>query len=63
MLQLINMSGKFVVSGGILEIKQITKGDEGSYICRAINVAGSVEASTYLKVQGTGRVFSDTTLS
>lgn len=42
----------YVVTAGSLEIKQIVKKDEGMYICRAVNVAGSVESSAYLRVKG-----------
>ena len=42
----------YVITAGSLEIKQIVKKDEGMYICRAVNVAGSVESSAYLRVKG-----------
>ena len=43
----------YVIAFGSLEIKQILKNDEGMYICRAANVAGSLESSAYLRVKGT----------
>lgn len=42
----------YVITAGSLEIRQILKKDEGKYICRAVNVAGSLESSTYLRVKG-----------
>ena len=42
----------YVITSGSLEIKQILKNDEGMYICKAINVAGSLESSAYLRVKG-----------
>lgn len=42
----------YVITAGSLEIRQILKKDEGKYICRAVNVAGSLESSTYLGVKG-----------
>ena len=42
----------YVITSGSLEIKQILKNDEGMYICRAVNVAGSLESSAYLRVKG-----------
>ena len=42
----------YVITAGSLEIGQILKKDEGMYICRAVNVAGSLESSAYLRVKG-----------
>lgn len=49
----INQTNHYDILTRSLEIKQITKKDEGRYICRAENVAGSLEASAYLTVRGT----------
>ena len=42
----------YVITAESLEIRQILKKDEGMYICRAVNVAGSLESSAYLRVKG-----------
>ena len=42
----------YVITAGSLEIRQMLKKDEGMYICRAVNVAGSLESSAYLRVKG-----------
>ena len=49
----IKQTDHYVISPGTLEIRQIMKKDEGSYICQAVNVAGRLEASAYLRVRGT----------
>lgn len=42
----------YVITAGTLEIRQIWKKDEGKYICKAVNVAGHLESSAYLRVKG-----------
>ena len=51
MVQL-QQTNHYVISAGSLEIRQITKKDEGRYICRAVNVAGRLESSAFLRVKG-----------
>ena len=48
----LTQTDRYVITSGTLEIKQILKNDEGMYICRAVNVAGSLESSAYLRVKG-----------
>ena len=48
----LTLTEHYVITAGSLEIKQILKKDEGMYICRAVNVAGAVESSAYLRVKG-----------
>ncbi|KAJ7383467.1 hypothetical protein OS493_027628 [Desmophyllum pertusum] len=50
MVQL-QQTNHYVISAGSLEIRQITKKDEGRYICRAVNVAGRLESSAFLRVK------------
>ena len=42
----------YIITAGSLEIRQIQKKDEGKYICKAVNVAGQLESSVYLRVKG-----------
>ena len=48
-------SSNHVLSDGQLEIRQVTKGSEGRYLCEATNIAGKASSSAFLKVQGEGR--------
>lgn len=43
---------RHIITSGNLEIRQIVKEDEGTYICQAVNIAGIVQASAYLRVKG-----------
>ncbi|XP_078361310.1 contactin-4-like [Oculina patagonica] len=42
---------RYVITAGSLEIRQIQKKDEGKYICKAVNIAGHLESSAYLRVK------------
>ena len=37
---------------GVINFRPLKKADEGDYLCRAINDAGSVDTKGYLKVIG-----------
>ncbi|XP_048587603.1 roundabout homolog 1 isoform X5 [Nematostella vectensis] len=41
----------YVINGGILTIKAVTKSDEGTFVCKGTNPAGAAEASAYLYVK------------
>ena len=43
---------RHIITSGNLEIRQIVKEDEGTYICQAVNIAGIAQASAYLRVKG-----------
>lgn len=40
---------------GTLKIMDVSKSDEGLYVCAVSNTAGTVQAETYLKVLGNGQ--------
>lgn len=48
----LSQTDHYVITAGFLQIRQILKNDEGMYICKAMNVAGSLESSAYLRVKG-----------
>ena len=48
----LSQTDHYVITAGSLQIRQILKNDEGMYICTAMNVAGSLESSAYLRVKG-----------
>ena len=37
---------------GVLRLSNLKEEDEGTYVCRAANAAGVVEATVYLQVEG-----------
>ena len=43
---------RHIITSENLEIRQIVKEDEGTYICQAVNIAGIAQASAYLRVKG-----------
>ena len=48
----VKSAARIVLTSTSLEIRRITKKDEGKYICRGNNSAGSSQVFAYLKVQG-----------
>ena len=50
--KLLTNSPSNILTNGRLEVRQLTKGKEGKYICRATNFAGNANSSAFLKVQG-----------
>lgn len=43
---------KYITTGGTLRITSISIEDEGTFLCKGINVAGTANATAYLNVQG-----------
>ena len=40
------------MTGSTLKITSVSVDDEGTFMCKGINVAGSVNATAFLNVQG-----------
>ena len=47
-----------VIEGGVLRIRNVTKADEGSYECTALNDMGVIVARARMTVQGEFGIFA-----